>query len=599
VVRSVLFHITAAVLLLAPHRMLGHPDVSWRCIRTPHFELYAQGADEQIAHSAAIWFEALRSFFIQQIGLQVDNGTPARVIAFQSEKDYTPYRIGSAASAFFVRSGPHNYIVLSHLGSDVFPIAAHEYAHLAIGADSERFPAWLNEGLAEFLSTVHIGKTGTTVGDDIPARSQALRQLKWMPLDELLPLTPAAFRSNRDVAAHFYAQSWALTQMLLLSPQYVPGFHLVVEGLASGSSSREALTQTYHRGLDAIEADLRTWTATHKAHMPVAFPPVEMHAGFEKTVFPAPLFEIRTALADLLLAAGEVGRAQAAYQDLAHERPRNGQVAAALGGIALRNHNYQDARLYWRRALDAGLNDADLCYDYAALADRTDMPVEETRAALERAIALKPAFDDARYQLALLESNARDFTKAISNLKAMKTVAPARAFHYWTAMAYALTELGRSEEAVGAANSARRAATTDAERSRADELAYLAQTDLNVRFVQRADGRQEMITTRVPQNTRDWNPFVEPGDDMRHIEGNLQQIQCESNRVTGIVVAGDGTLTLSILDPGHIQIKNGPSQVTCGPQTNTVVAVDYAISRKGNSPGIVRGIDFKQTGANP
>ena len=92
-----------------------------------------------------------------------------------------------------------------------------------------------------------------------------------------------------------------------------------------------------------------------------------------------------------------------------------GEVLAALGTIALTRGDTGGAVASWKRAVELGVADADLCYRYAVLADGRGLPV---RAALERALALRPDFDDARFKLALLEKNAGHAEAAVDQLRA-------------------------------------------------------------------------------------------------------------------------------------------------------------------------------------
>ena len=81
--------------------------------------------------------------------------------------------------------------------------------------------------------------------------------------------------------------------------------------------------------------------------------------------------------------------------------------------IALHKGDSAGARRAWKHAIDQGIADANLCYRYAILADQAGLPAGDIRPALERAIALQPDFDDAHYQLALLEKNAGRYEAAL------------------------------------------------------------------------------------------------------------------------------------------------------------------------------------------
>jgi hypothetical protein len=92
----------------------------------------------------------------------------------------------------------------------------------------------------------------------------------------------------------------------------------------------------------------------------------------------------------------------------------------------------------------------------------------------------------------------------------------------------------------------------------------------------------------MPHQQADWNPFIQPDDDMRRIQGKLVAIDCAS--VTTVHVEESGRLvTLLIPDLQHVQMRHAPPDFVCGPQPETSIVVDYA---RTATQGIVRGIDF-------
>ena len=297
--------------------------------------------------------------------------------------------------------------------------------------------------------------------------------------------------------------------------------------------------------------------------------------------------DARAMLADLLLSSGQLLRAEVMYLDLARERPGDPSIAAALGAIALRRKDYAAARGHWSEAIGWGIADASLCYRYAILAEDAGLPASEIRPALERAVALNPGFDDARYALGLLEKNAGRYEQALTQLRLMRTITPTRAFAYYTAMASLLDDLGRHDEAKAAALQAQRHAATAEQRNYAAELAYIADTDLAVHFTRDAEGRAQLATTRAPRDSADWNPFIEPEDQIRTERGTLREVQCGSSTRFRIDT-GRGPLTVAMPDPSRVQVRNGPSEFTCGAQSAQQVTVEY------NKQGILRGIEFRR-----
>ena len=376
----------------------------------------------------------------------------------------------------------------------------------------------------------------------------------------------------------------ASTDMLTFSPEYASRFPSSVAALASGQAGSQGLAATYGRSLEAIARDLRNWSGrTSLPAMPLPVPSTGSVAIEMSAVSP---FASRLLIADLLSALGELVRAEALYRDLDRESPRSAGISAALARHCLPERRPQRREAGMERAIDLGLDDPALCYRYATLASAAGVPADEVRRAFEKAIALKPDFDDALYSLALLEKNAGDNEAALAHLRRMRKIAPARAFHYWCATADALTQIGNRQEAGAAARRASEYAATAAERSRAAQLAYVAQTDLAAQFVADSAGSNRMVMTRIPHNTEDWNPFIEPGDEIRRAQGTLREIDCAGVVTRFRVDTATGPVMLSIRDFLHMQARNAPAEFTCGPQPANPVTVVYTAA------GILRGIEF-------
>src|SRR5260370_3098531 len=280
------------------------------------------------------------------------------------------------------------------------------------------------------------------------------------------PGVTAGWLEDRDRAGLFYAQSGALTEMLVLSPEYGARFPALIAALSLGEASVATLASVNGKSLEAIARDVHAWVDARPRFTPVALPGVAAGVGAVDVVDVSP-FAARSLLAELVLASGNLERAEALYGDLAREVPDAADVSAALGAIALRKGDSAGAREQWKRAIRQGIRDASLCYSYATLAGMAGLPADEVRPALERAIALKPDFDDARYTLALLEKNAGHYDVALEQLPAMRGVAPVRAYNYWITLADTLRELERREEATVAAQEDTETGGPPAERARA------------------------------------------------------------------------------------------------------------------------------------
>jgi tetratricopeptide (TPR) repeat protein len=573
------------VLCLPPSAAPASPP--WKLAQSEHFQVYSQSSEER-SSSLLLWFEQLRAFFVAESGWTAGDSSPVRVIAFASPEEYRPYQLRALADAYYVGQGSRNYIVMATSGAHDFSMAAHEYAHLVLRAGGVRLPRWLSEGLAEFYSTVHVTERSAELGGLPPGRIQSLIRRPWMPLPKLLEATEELpLGQDRGAADLFYAQCWAMTEMLLRSPGYSPRFQELLATLNAGTPGLVALTKVYARSPDEITSDLRAWVERRRPP-PLQLPGVDI-GEIPVQVSDVPPLASRLLLADVLLTMSELERAEKRYRELVPEAPA--EASAALGAIALRRGDSDGARREWKQAILQGVKDASLCYRYALLADQAGLPPDEIRPALERAIALQPVYDDARYQLALLEKNAGRYDRALDQFLAMQHIDGARAYPYWIALADTYNELGRREEAQAAAQRAAGHATTADERARAALESYIAQTDLGVQFTRDASGRAQLVTTRVPHAAEDWNPFVEAGDDLRSEPATLQEIDCSGAVIRLHLLAAGSPLTLQIPDPTRVQMRNAPPDFVCGPQGGKLVRVQYAVSR--NADGVLRGMEFR------
>ena len=126
-------------------------------------------------------------------------------------------------------------------------------------------------------------------------------------------------RDNRDTAAVFYAESWALADMLVLSPDYGTRFDALTAALAAGTPGAQALPAVYRKSLDLISRDLHGWMAAKRSA--VALPGIEVRDSAVAASEDVSQLQATAMLADMLLAAGELDRAAAMYKDLAREMP--------------------------------------------------------------------------------------------------------------------------------------------------------------------------------------------------------------------------------------------------------------------------------------
>ncbi|MBS1856068.1 MAG: hypothetical protein JST11_11930 [Acidobacteria bacterium] len=569
-----------AALLLPP----GVAHATWTVARTRNFEVYSN-APADVPRALASGLERLRAFLARQIGI-VPPGT-VRVVCFASLSEFDDYRIRPAADGFSVMGPDGEYIVLHAAAPNDLRVPAHEYAHLLIHSSGWNLPGWLAEGIAEVVSTVRFGEQYSFIGGDLPGRSHQLKTAAWIPPGELFG-SRSALENDPLRLPFYYAESWAVAETLIVSPRYAPHFPEFLAMLNQGSSSAAAIEGVYHTTADALFREARERVLS--GMVPLPLPPVEDGAAAVRVDAASP-FEARLALAGLRHASGQAERALAQYRELAVENPRDPRVPAALGVIALERSDETEAARQWERAFTLGLDDADLCYRFAILADDKGLAPAEVRAALERAVALRPDLDDAQFRLGLMDYNADHPADALAHFRAMRPPSPDRAWRYYNALASALLELNRRAEAKQAAIEAERAAASDQERKRARDLQYFADTRLSVEIARGPDGQRIFRAVRVPVDAAPRNPFIEAGDDARSAEARLEIVECNDDGIRLVLGTAAGRLTLAIPDPSKVQIRNAGGvkfEFVCGPQRDRPVLVEYTAA------GILRGLELRE-----
>lgn len=557
---------------------------AWVVIQDSRFEVYSRS--EAAARDALGRLERLRVVAERDLGWKPAAAHRVRVIDFGTEDEFAAYRPKPLSEGYYAGSQTRDYIALPGLDAQHGGALAHEYAHALIHSIGLNPPAWFNEGFAEVFSMAEPGPGG----DDLPARLQVLRRRPWLPLSELISLpADSPLLDNRNSAEMFYAQSWALTEMLARAPGYAPRFGGLLASLSAGRAGGAALEAAYGKSLDAVARDMRSWVGRRPQLAPAKAEPA---AGAAVEARPVTSFDMGLLLGDLMVTSQQLDRAEMLYGQLAREAPDRPEAFAGLGVTAMARGHLDGARRWWKRALDLGLADADVCHRYAALLDSAGVSGDELRLALERTLELQPNLDDARWRLALLEASEGRPAASLAHLRAMETISSERANGYWCAVADALLDLGRNDEASQAAAKALELAATDQDRQRAVRIQHMAQTHLAVQFRSDSSGRQEIVTTRVPNDAADWNPFIEPGDEIHLASGMLQHLDCAGSSIEMAVQTASGLLRLTIPDPGRVRVRPGPADFTCGAQAPAYVTVEYAARKTGQTDGVARGIEF-------
>lgn len=454
-------------------------DEQWTKLATKHFEMYTTN-DARSAAAVLQEFEQVRSFFLQSNQTIHIPNVPVKIIAFRSEEEYAKYRLNPGAFAYYLHNHNYDYIVMQDINPEHYPAAIHEYTHMVVQHAGWNLPLWLNEGWAEVYSSLDVQADRVVVGGIPAGRLYDLQTRSWLNLPTLFAVDrKSSYYRQPDQMKIFYAQSWALCHMLMLSPEYRPKFMTFVAAVSSGKPVAECFQTIYGKTLDQVQADLMS--DLNRATPEVeAFDMQLTKMESQPVISPLRSFERDVALASLLAGSAQTaGEAQRMLTRLASEDPGNADVEESLGYLAWQQGDEQATRLHFRRAFEKGSRDAEMLCQYASLVEATDrgdaLEGDSARAALVKALALRPDYIDARLQFALMEFRAGQYDSAFANLTRIKAVKPDQAFCYYSALAYSGYRLGKLDDARFAAISAKDYANSPERQQRC--LSLLARLD--------------------------------------------------------------------------------------------------------------------------
>ncbi|HUA17168.1 MAG TPA: tetratricopeptide repeat protein [Bryobacteraceae bacterium] len=601
-----------SLLLLAICPLPGLAAEQWIKLETPHFELYTS-AGEKNAREAILYFEQVRSFFLEAIPSKRVPEFPVRIVAFRSEKEFKPYRINEAAAAYYTRGRYRDYIVMEDISSEHYPTAIHEYTHLIVEHSGLKLPPWLNEGWADLYSSLQPRGNKAMVGALLPGRIQTLSTQKWLSLDVLAAVDHhSPLYNERDKAGMFYAESWLLTHMLYLSAGYREHFSQFLLAVADGKNIAEAFQSVYNKSLAEVTKDLNSYARGDR------FFGVLFNVKLEKSVetpdvSQASEFESGLVLADLLGVIGKRDQAGSAFEEMAKENPDRPEIEVSLGYLAWQSGDTATARKHFARAFAAGSKDPQMCFHYAVLERQAGEPAKDVLPALRKAVELKPDYVEARLELGLELVNDQDYKDAVTELRQIKKINPEQARYYFPALAYADMQTGDAPDARKNAESAKKWAKTPEETERANSfLQYLDQQQAAA--LQAATPRPAPVASATPSpalspDTGDHPLLVRrsdpdppqqlppPDPQLARAEGMAQSLDCSGPSAKLRVLVDSKIKVFQITDPTSVTIKHSGEahhDFTCGAQKPFHVVIEYAPApdSKAAIAGIIRSLEF-------
>lgn len=530
---------------------------AWLHLLSPHFELYTD-AGEKAGRDALQRLELIREVFAR------DTPLPIRVVVFGSDRDWREFRPSETTSGFY-QSAPERDWIAMRSGEEAYRVVNHEYVHLVLSHASARLPAWLEEGTAEFYSTLSAKGGNVRLGAPVEKHVRLLMRSPWFTAEALSRMRPGHAGEN---TALFYAQSWALVHMLNVAPGYRKSMPRFAELIDQSVPPPLAFEQAFGRPFEAALKDLGKYI--QEARFGVADVLVRERSP-EITVSPA---DPALALTELLV---QLGRAEAAEKRL-RGLPETPETWTARGLVALGQKRNDLAKENFRKAIDGGSRSALPYFEYALLLRESGAAPDEVRRYLTEAAGRNPNLAEAQFLLGISAQKEGRHRDAISALEQAVKILP-RQSYFWHALAVSHLELKDTGKA-------RRAALRAAENAGTQHEFDMAQNALRLVGAPEpppAPRKQDVI---VPKS------WERPKGEAR-VEGTLEHIDCLGKNARFQVRVNGKPLKFWVENPGEV-LLNTPSAVTfefvCGPQRPRRVGIEYR-AHPGYE-GAITAIDF-------
>lgn len=422
---------------------------AWIKVCSANFQLAGDASEKDIRKIAAK-LEQFRAVFGELFPqMNVASSTPTTVIVFKDDRSFTPYKpltqAGKTAhwvAGYFQPGDNINYITITteRDQDETLRTIFHEYIHFLVNNTFGRskVPPWLNEGLAEYYEQFSIQR-GRRVVLGAP-NTEALRVLSsntLITLDTFFATDYDKLHGNGDHGVSiFYAQSWALMHYLMRGKQGQGNDQIAefMSLLSKGTDPSEAFSRVFKIDRTALESNLRAYISQGNftsSSIPLKELPAVSADLKTETMTTA---DVRSTLGDLLSHSNRIIEAEAHLKEALALDSRSVKANTALGFLKMRQAKYDEAAHYLEKASVVEPGSHLLHFRYAYCLGRQFVGVNNVvsvypddiaakmRAALKRSIAVAPDFAESYGLLALIsmvrneriEEGIADLNKAIA-----------------------------------------------------------------------------------------------------------------------------------------------------------------------------------------
>ena len=565
---SLLLLLLALLLQVSPQAMPAEDH--WIALKSGPFEVFSS-AGEKPAREKLMYLEQFRETLRVITGKQdMRMVWPVHVIIFKNAAE-----IPSAPKQFKLGRDARMVAITETGGFSTDNLK--ELARLLIYENTNRLPLYVEQGLIELVSTVHIDGTRITLGAPVPEAERS--------------------------------PGWALMHLVTVNPEYAGRSSVMISNLEQSVDFDAACHNAFEKTGAQIQQQADAYLKAGN------FPTAAISGralSITRDMKPVQLAseDVPVAMADLLYASGHTAEAAAAYKAL--KGPEGSEGIALLD---LDDQKDKEARAILQAAIDAGSKSARAWLELGRLQSDADE--------LKKASDLNPRWGEPYFELAELDAaiDKEQLEKRAELLK-KATALDSRSSDYWTALAktdIAAKDFAASEKAWSGAE---RAAASDEERERirkirlnvqatrfddeaaerkrikdeeaADLQRVKDQSDRAIRASEDAARKKMNPNGAAPPKPEGWYEAPKAGS---RVDGVFQKLDCLDQRARLVIQTSDGkTMQLLMADPSQVSLGGGGEKTfSCGAQKQLrQVTVQYNAKpdAKLHTSGEVIAIEF-------
>jgi tetratricopeptide (TPR) repeat protein len=247
-------------------------SADWVEAKSDNF-VFTGDVSEKRAEKILSELEEYRAIIFTLFQVEPANETvPVRVYATKSGRDIEDMTGAKNAAGVYASRLENPLFILNVKGgfTDKSPaktIALHEYTHHLLSQYTDQmYPRWVNEGMAEYLSTFRASDKGRVkIGLPKDGRGWTLANYEWMDWDILTsairryPYPNSSDRNVEAVQGLFYAQSWLAVHYIQSTPDMAQKLSQYVRGVPQTSDPKAYFTKVFGMTPAAFGEELRRY----------------------------------------------------------------------------------------------------------------------------------------------------------------------------------------------------------------------------------------------------------------------------------------------------------------------------------------------------